>query len=445
MSSDEEVAVSSTKGSVVSGTSTYGRIRHDYSKGYNKPPIPTSGYAVYILICFDFMDSKTGPATMRRSYNEWSEYFRLASQMRNNEIIPPVVVNNNYKVEKMYKVGKTSKGLRRYFGKYPAISINPPGRDLWLFETYVQFSMNHGEFMKEFQNEVETDFNKTFMLNGLRKNDGEGGVEIIFNTPLAKVKEIVYLQVLETTKNKIKRMGLQESWKEEVKYNDDMEWTPPKGELAEINPHLNGWWATIYACADEAAKVGDWELMFKWLSNVGIDLLHFPDFSRLEMGDRLTDRGDINSRDRPRYLRLRDFMRDYVSEANKAALNPDEGGTIDQENPPAPSTSQRNIMAVQQELIRETTVQRENAKRQRHKFSREKAILLREKQFLVNQIARLESGIKILKVQLQKSRQTIDLHYRLEPNLRNKVQSFFRALRLKRRRNSLMNINKIKF
>ena len=482
LSSDEDMSEGSTG---VSATSTYGRVRRQYSEGYNKPPVPTSGYAVYILVCFDFMDLKTGPATMQRSYDEWSEYFLRASQRQGNGgIIPKSVVDKGYKVEKMYKVGKTTKGLRRYFGKYPAVSIHPPGKDLWLFQSYVQFKTGNTKRNDKLQHEIEKRFNKEFLRLGYQRPDGEGGVEIVFNKPLAEVQHIVYRHVLEyvnyiiagvdktTPTGQQKHEGgmaanmssIGNTWTHPITYlgpalgtsyldEDNKSWEsgPVLNQIVELNPHTrNRWWKGIYDMASKNHARKNYTEMFNWLSNVGITLLHFPDFGNLDMEDTLIDRGDISDKDRPRYLQLRDFMRDYVAEANKAALNHKEGETIeDIENPPATtvSTSQRNALAYQQEQIRETTEQRETAKRRRHEFSRDRANQIIQIQKMNEQIHRLETTIRAFREETQRLHDLIGLHYRLDKTLKTKVDNYLRAQRARRGRggNSLIDIEKLKF
>ena len=478
---DDEMSEGSTRRSMVSGTSTYGRVRRQYSKGYNQPPVPTSGFAVYILVCFDFMDLKTGPATMRQSYNEWSEYFLRASQRQGNGgIIPKSVVDKGYKVEKMYKVGKTSKGLRRYFGKYPAVSIHPPGKDLWLFQSYVQFKTGNAKRDYDLQHEIEKNFNKEFLRLGYQRPDGEGGVEIVFNKPLAEVQHIVYKHVLKyvnyiiagedytTPRGKKKHTGgmaKKNTWKHSITYlgralgssyrdEDNKPWEsgPVLNQIVELNPHTrNRWWKGIYDMALRNHARKNYTEMFNWLSNVGITLLHFPDFGNLEMGDTLKDRGDISDKDRPRYLQLRDFMRDYVAEANKAALNHKEGETIeDIENPPVTtvSTPQRNVIAYQQQQLLNTKKQEKTAKRQRMSFSRDRANQILEIQKMHEQIDRLETMVRAFKDETRRLRDKITLHYMLDNTLKRRVDNYLRAQRAHRGRcggNSLIDIEKLRF
>jgi hypothetical protein len=336
---------------------------------------PDSEHAVYILTCFDFFDPLHGKFDKKSCYVEWRDYFR-----RNKAYAPNSVKGPSYDIARMYKVGRTDEGMKRYFGKYPSVSKHPPGKDLWLFETYVSFNIPAGG---DAQMEVESMFNRWFrgeapikgtpgnlnaqmqrkgltvfpirdyhrcavcrqkklgtengendlnmecvnylnsstapclgmllpfdgtMVDGkyvqtsYQKPSGQGGIELVFNCRLDIIRRTVYGATLWWLINQIEWENTKQwpqtfvyrypAWGMEkradtIKLGGVVDWKRVreavfnfKKEAPKTNLSTVEMWVRLKTAMFNEWQKGNWEELFNLMSNFGIKLYNYPDFTR---------------------------------------------------------------------------------------------------------------------------------------------------------------------
>ena len=365
---------------VKSSIGTYGEERDKLaSEAAKYLQTPESNSAVYILTCFDFFEPLVGKFDKKMCYDEWARYFKNNPGYMPDSVRETILGLNDPIVGRMYKVGRTDEGMKRYFGKYPSVSKHPPGKDLWLFETYVSFNIPAGG---DAQMEVESMFNRWFrgeapikgtpgnlnaqmqtkgltvfpirdyhramcrqkklgskngekdlnmkcvnylnsseapylgillpfdgkMVDGkyvqtsYQKPKGQGGVELVFNYRMNDIRRVVYGATLWWLINQIEwkntRRWLQkfvyrypawgvETRNDTIKLGGFFDWKRVreavfnfKAEAPKMNHHTVKMWVRLKMAMFNEWQKGNWEELFNLMSNFGIKLYNYPDFTR---------------------------------------------------------------------------------------------------------------------------------------------------------------------
>lgn len=275
----------------------------------DKKKISSNG--VYILTSLDFIV----PSIRRRFMREWGEWFETVN---GQQYCPQSLLRKNnrtsigtYKVkapERIYKVGRTERmGLGRYYNHYPTVSNFPPCRNLWLFQTYVEFKTLNHNINSDLQVDIETEFLMRFGKGrnasgrkpaqrgeyALLDQEGLGGVEMVFNVPLANLEAIFHKAVMDKVEDKILNLtakgpgsDLKGVWLD----NGTLRRTRSDRDLigkefflrpevvngvVDHNVHMKRIMIGVASCW----RQGKYVEMYLWFSHIGINMYHFPDYN----------------------------------------------------------------------------------------------------------------------------------------------------------------------